>query len=441
MRVIARFAPSPTGYLHLGNLRTAVFNYIMSKRSGGEFVLRLDDTDSARSTQKFSDQIKRDLDWLGFEWDRCEQQSHRIALYEDAARHLREHGYLYECFETPEELELKRRKQLNMGRPPVYDRAALGLSDSDRESLRRERRGHWRFKLDQSRVEWQDGVLGPLSLDAGSVSDPVLIRGDGQFLYTLASVVDDAAFNINYVVRGSDHVTNTATQIQLFEALGLPAPMFAHHSLLVGPSSEPLSKRMNNLSLMELKNLNFEPEAIFIFMASLGGQKPAHVELTRDNIFKNFSLSKFGSAPTKFDPDVLRLFSQKYLVRLSFNEIEDQLDELKIPKILQEDFWSMAKENIMTRHDLRDLWALCVDGAEPMIAPQDKDFIRICKKLMPNFPRDQKSWATWTAAINSETNRKGKSLFLPLRKALTGKENGPDMNKLFPLLQRIFLSD
>ena len=437
MNVITRFAPSPTGHLHLGNLRTAIFNYILAKRSGGEFVLRLDDTDIVRSTEQFSDQIKRDLEWLGFTWGRCEKQSNRIALYEAAAEHLRDTGYLYECFETPEELELKRRKQLNMGRPPVYDRAALSLSSADKESLRSQRQGHWRFKLNQSRVEWKDGVLGALSVDAGSVSDPILIRGDGQFLYTLASVVDDADFNINYVVRGSDHVTNTATQIQLFNALGSSPPMFAHHSLLVGPSGEPLSKRMNNLSLLELKNTGFEPQAVFIFMASLGGLKPASIEFTEEKIAEDFSLSSFGSAPTRFDPDVLRSFSQKYLAKLSFNEIEKQLDELGVPSYLQHEFWNMAKENISKRYDLGALWKLCVEGAEPVIAPQDKKFIAICKKLLPDSPRDQNSWLAWTSAIKLETDRSGKSLFLPLRKALTGKETGPDMNKLFPLLQCI----
>jgi len=437
MKIIARFAPSPTGHLHVGNLRTAIFNYILAKRSGGKFILRLDDTDPLRSTQKFSDQIKRDLEWLGFEWDRCEKQSERIPLFESAAEHLRETGYLYECFETPEELELKRRKQLNMGQPPVYDRAALRLSPSDKESLSSKRQGHWRFKLDQSRVEWEDGVLGPLSIDAGSVSDPILIRGDGQYLYTLASVVDDADFNINYVVRGSDHVTNTATQIQLFKALGYTPPIFAHHSLLVGPSGEPLSKRMNNLSLLELKNTGFEPQAVFIFMACLGGLKHAGVGSTLEEVFEGFALSSFGSAPTKFEPDVLRSFSQKSLSRLSLNELEKQLDELEVPRLLQLDFWNMAKENITKRSDLGALWHLCVNGSVPVIAPEDKDFLIICKKLLPDSPRDQKSWSVWTTAIKSETGRSGKDLFLPLRKALTGKENGPDMNKLFPLLQKI----
>ena len=437
MKIITRFAPSPTGHLHVGNLRTAIFNYILAKRSGGEFILRLDDTDQLRSTQKFSDQIKRDLEWLGFEWDRCEKQSERIPLFESAAKHLLETGYLYECFETPEELELKRRKQLNMGRPPVYDRAALRLSPSDKESLRSKRQGHWRFKLNQSRVEWEDGVLGPLSIDAGSVSDPILIRGDGQYLYTLASVVDDADFNINYVVRGSDHVTNTATQIQLFKALGYTPPRFAHHSLLVGPSGEPLSKRMNNLSLLELKNIGFEPQAVVIFMACLGGLKHAGVVSTLEEVSEGFVLSSFGSAPTKFDPDVLRSFSQKSLSRLSLNELEKQLDEMEVPRLLQLDFWNMAKENITKRSDLGTLWRLCVDGAEPVIAPEDKDFLILCKKLLPDPPRDQKSWSVWTTSIKTETGRSGKDLFLPLRKALTGKENGPDMNKLFPLLQQI----
>ena len=439
MNYITRFAPSPTGFLHVGNLRTAIFNYVMAKKSGGQFILRLDDTDKVRSTEQFSDQIKRDLEWLGFEWDRCEKQSNRISLYEYAAQSLKESGYLYECFETPEELEFKRRKQLSMGRPPVYDRSSINLSTKEKLRLRSEKHGYWRFKLDQSRVEWQDGILGSVSVDSGSVSDPVLIRADGQFLYTLASVVDDIEFKINYVIRGSDHVTNTATQIQLLTKLGSSLPFFAHHSLLIGAKGEPLSKRMNNLSLKELRTIGLEPEAIFIFMAGLGSQNPPVPEITIEEVFKYFNLSKFGTTPTKFDSNILSLFSQKCLMRLSFDEIEKELNDLKIPIDIQLDFWDMAKENISKRSDLHDLWCLCVDGIEPSILAEDRDFIFLCKQLMPGYPRDKNSWIDWTNAIKSESNRSGKSLFLPLRKALTGQSSGPDMKKLFPLMQKIRL--
>ncbi|MCB1349953.1 MAG: glutamate--tRNA ligase, partial [Maritimibacter sp.] len=267
---VTRFAPSPTGYLHVGNLRTALFNWLIARAQGGTFILRLDDTDPERSKQEYADGIQEDLEWLGLTWDRIERQSARLDRYEEAARELRDKGRFYEAFETPTELDLKRKKQLNMGRPPVYDRAALALSEADRDRLRTERGpGVWRFKLDQERIEWEDGILGPLSIDAASVSDPVLIRADGQVLYTLASVCDDIDFSITHVVRGSDHVTNTGTQIQIIEALGGTVPAFAHHSLLTGPQGEALSKRLGTLSLRDLRAQGVEPMALISHMARL----------------------------------------------------------------------------------------------------------------------------------------------------------------------------
>ena len=257
-----RFAPSPTGYIHVGNLRTALMNYLIARKAGGSFILRIDDTDPERSKKEYVDAIKQDLEWLGLQWDRVERQSERLDRYHDAADKLRENGRFYEAFETPTELDLKRKKQLNMGKPPVYDRAALDLSDEEKAALRAERGdGVWRFKLDHERIEWADGILGDISIDAASVSDPVLIRGDGQFLYTLASVVDDTEFGVTHVVRGSDHVTNTATQIQIIKALGGSVPEFAHHSLLTGPQGEALSKRLGTLALRDLREQGHDRRA------------------------------------------------------------------------------------------------------------------------------------------------------------------------------------
>ena len=277
---VTRFAPSPTGYLHVGNLRTALFNFLIAKKAGGTFILRLDDTDPERSKQEYADQIQRDLEWLGLTWDRIEKQSDRLDRYAAAADELREKARFYEAWETPTELDLKRKKQLNMGQPPVYDRAALKLGDDEKAAMRAERgQGVWRFKLKQERIEWTDGILGDLSIDAASVSDPVLIRQDGQVLYTLASVVDDTDMGVTHVVRGSDHVTNTATQIQIMEALGFSAPSFAHHSLLTGPQGEALSKRLGTLALKDLRENGVEPMALLSHMARLGSSQP--VELCR----------------------------------------------------------------------------------------------------------------------------------------------------------------
>ena len=274
---VTRFAPSPTGYLHVGNMRAALMNWVIARKAGGTFILRLDDTDHERSQDRYADAIREDLEWLGLTWDREERQSSRLDRYAAAADKLRDMGRLYEAFETPTELDLKRKKQLNMGRPPVYDRAALALSDADKDALRAERGGHWRFKLDQERIEWTDGILGPLSIDAASVSDPVLIRGDGQVLYTIASVVDDTEMGVTHVVRGSDHVTNTATQIQIIQALGGKVPAFAHHSLLTGPQGEGLSKRLGTLSLRDLRAAGIEPMALISLMARLGSSQPTEL--------------------------------------------------------------------------------------------------------------------------------------------------------------------
>ena len=440
-RIVTRFAPSPTGYLHIGNLRTALFNYLIARKSGGEFVLRLDDTDAERSKQEYIDAIQQDLDWLGLHWDRIEQQSKRLDRYAQEADRLRADGRFYECFETPGELDLKRKKQLNMGRPPVYDRAALTLEDAARERLRAERAGYWRFLLDQTRIEWVDGILGPLSIDAASVSDPVLIRADGQVLYTLASVVDDMDMGITYIVRGSDHVTNTATQIQIIEALGGKAPAFAHHSLLTGAQGEALSKRLGTLSLRDLRAQGVTPAALLSLMARLGSSQPVELQTTLDEIADGFDLSQFGSAPTKFDTQDLWPLTRADLQARPFEQVSETISKLGVPDHLARQFWDVARENITRLDDLDAWWTLCRDGAAPEIAPEDADFVATALKILPPPPYGPDAWSDWTNAVKDATGRKGKGLFMPLRKALTGQAHGPDMRALMPLLQRIQARD
>ncbi len=301
-----RFAPSPTGYIHVGNLRTALMAWLIARKAGGTFILRLDDTDRERSKQEYADGIQEDLEWLGLTWDRLERQSDRLDRYAEAADGLRTSRHLYEVFETPTELDLKRKKLLNMGRPPVYDRAGLNLSDADRAALRAEgREGYWRFRLDQNRIEWTDGILGDISIDAASLSDPVLIRADGQVLYTFASSVDDLDMGVTDIVRGADHVTNTATQIQIIAAMGGRVPGFAHHSLLTGADGEGLSKRLGALSLRDLRAQGVAKEALLSMMARLGSSQPIEVKMSLDEIAAGFDLSQFGAAPTRFDQDDL----------------------------------------------------------------------------------------------------------------------------------------
>ncbi|MEM1236778.1 MAG: glutamate--tRNA ligase [Pseudomonadota bacterium] len=432
-----RFAPSPTGFLHIGNLRPALMNYLIAKKAGGTFILRIDDTDPERSKQEYIDAIQTDLAWLGIEWDRIEYQSKRLDKYAEAADKMRGMGRLYEAFETPTELDLKRKKQLNMGKPPVYDRSALELSDAEKDALRAERPGHWRFKLDWERIDWADGILGDISIDAASVSDPVLIRGDGQVLYTLASVVDDTEMGITHVVRGSDHVTNTATQIQMIRALGYEPPVFAHHSLLTGPQGEALSKRLGTLALRDLRDNGVQPAALLSLMARLGSSEPVELQTSLEALADGFDLSKFGSAPTKFDADDLYPLTARYLHALPYAEVADAVTGAGVPAETGEAFWAAIHENVTTLHDIEPWWVMLRDGAEPLIDDEDRDFIAEAMTLFPAGEVTVETWGAWTSAVKEATGRKGRGLFQPLRKALTGQTAGPDMAALLPLMQVI----
>ncbi|KJS40297.1 MAG: glutamyl-tRNA ligase [Roseovarius sp. BRH_c41] len=436
--ITTRFAPSPTGYIHVGNLRTALMNYLIARRAGGTFILRIDDTDAERSKEAYVDALKQDLEWLGLHWDRIERQSLRLDRYAEAADKLRSMERFYEAFETPTELDLKRKKQLNMGRPPVYDRAALALSDAEKEKLRAERgTGVWRFKLIQERIEWHDGILGDISIDAASVSDPVLIRGDGQVLYTLASVVDDVDMGVTHIVRGSDHVTNTATQIQIIEALGATPPHFAHHSLLTGPQGEALSKRLGALSLRDLRAQGVEPMALLSLMARLGSADPVELRSEMAELIEGFDIERFGSAPTKFDETDLFPLTARHLAALPFEAVAGKIAEIGVPDALAPQFWEVTRENITTLKDLEGWWVLFRDGADPVIEDEDRAFIAQALALLPEGPYDTETWGKWTATVKEATGRKGKSLFMPLRMALTGQAHGPEMAQVLPLLQAI----
>ena len=433
---ITRFAPSPTGHIHVGNLRTALFNYLIARKAGGTFILRLDDTDRERSKEEYVDGIKRDLEWLGLHWDRVERQSDRLDRYAEAAGKLRASGRLYEVFETPTELDLKRKKQLNMGRPPVYDRSGLALSDADKDRLRAEGRdGYWRFRLDHERIEWQDGILGDISIDAASVSDPVLIRADGQVLYTFASSVDDTDMGVTHIVRGADHVTNTATQIQIIHALGATPPAFAHHSLLTGAQGEELSKRIGALSLRDLREAGVAPAALLSMMARLGSGQPIALQASLDELAAGFDLSHFGASPTRFDAEDLWPLTREYNQSQPFTAVRDRILALGVPAELSERFWRVASQNITRLDDLADWWQIFSRGAEPQIEPEDAAFIAQAMTLLPPPPYSDTSWAEWTAQVRQQTGRKGKDLFMPLRKALTGQAHGPDMSDVMPLLQ------
>ncbi|HBF91190.1 MAG TPA: glutamate--tRNA ligase [Hyphomonas atlantica] len=433
---IVRFAPSPTGRLHVGNVRTALINWLFAKGQQGKFILRIDDTDTERSTQEYEDGIRTDLAWLGLTWDDSFSQSDRFAEYDAAADKLREMGLLYPCYETADELDRKRKIALSRGRPPVYDRAALALSDDDKAKLEAEGRSpHWRFKLSGERIEWNDLVRGPQSIDTSSLSDPILIREDGSYLYTLPSVVDDIEAKITHVVRGEDHVTNSGAQIEIFKALGGTAPDMAHTPLLIGADGQGLSKRLGSLSMGELRAQGYEPMAICSLLAKIGTSDNVEARESLDQLVTEFDFGKIGRAPARFDEAELLSLNAAILHGLPFEAVKGRLAAVD-PRAADEAFWSVVRENCSLLPEVAR-WVETVFGdVTSLVDAEDKDFIATAAKLLPEGELTGDSWSAWANAVKAETGRKGRGLFMPLRKALTGQEHGPDMSALLPLIGR-----
>jgi glutamyl-tRNA synthetase len=434
MAVRVRFAPSPTGRLHVGNIYIALHNWLYARKAGGEFLLRLDDTDRERSTEDFASGIKADLEWLGLSWNLFDRQSVRLAIYDAAADKLRAAGRLYPCYESAEELSLKRKVQLSQGRPPIYDRAALKLTDADRAKLEAEGvKPHWRFKLEPRDVAWDDLVRGPQHVDETSQSDPVLVRENGSYLYTFTSVVDDIAFGITQVIRGNDHVTNTATQIQIFEALGAKAPAFAHLPLLVDAAGEGLSKRLGSLSIGQMREDGLEPMAINAYLARIGTGDPLVPVRTLDELVPAHDLSKFGKSSPRFDPEELKHLNARLLHHLPFEEARKHLAAIGLGDV-DAAVWDAARANVEKVEDVA-VWQSVVKGpVTPAIA--DASFAAKAAELLPPEPWTAETWSAWTTAVKNATGRKGKELFMPLRQALTASDHGPELKLLLPLIGR-----
>lgn len=393
MNVTVRFAPSPTGRLHVGNARIALINWLFARQAGGRFLLRIDDTDTERSEKRYEEAIIADLNWLGLVWDAKENQSARMAIYEAAADRLKQSGRLYPCYETPEELDYKRKRQMAKGAPPVYDRAALRLSDSDRAKIEAEgRRPHWRFKLEERDVAWDDLVRGPCHYHATHLSDPVLIREDGTALYTLPSVVDDVEMGVTHVIRGEDHVTNTAAQIQLFQALGATPPHFAHLSLLTGADGQGLSKRLGSLSLGELRESGLEAMALNSLLARLGSSDSITPVATLASLVASFDISHFSRATPKFDPNDLDSLNAKLLHELDFEQVAPRLVGLGIDA--DADFWLTVRGNLKKLSDAADWWKICRAPVTPVV--EDGAFLLQAGALLPSEPWTQDSWKSWT---------------------------------------------
>ncbi len=432
MKPIVRFAPSPTGKLHVGNVRTALVNWLFATREGGEFILRIDDTDTGRSTKAYEDGIKEDLSWLGMNWSSTFNQSDRFDIYDDAANNLREAGLLYACYETSEELDRQRKILRAQGKPPVYDRTGLSLTPEDKAKLEAEgRTPHWRFKLSGKTASWEDMVRGTQNIDTSSLSDPVLIRGDGTYLYTLPSVVDDIDANITHIIRGEDHVTNSGAQIEIFEALGGAVPKFAHTPLLVGSDGKSLSKRLGSLSMDQLRAQGIEPLAICSLLAKIGTSDPVEARQSMAELVEEFAFSKIGRAPARFDEKELALVNARLLHETPYADVKERLDALGVAG--GEDFWLLVRANLDKLGDAAG-WSTVIYAPMPgRIADEDADFCaKAAEMLTDNI--GENTWGAWTSALKESTGRKGKTLFLPLRMALTGRQRGPSMDQILPLL-------
>jgi glutamyl-tRNA synthetase len=428
-----RFAPSPTGLLHVGNARIAIANWCQARRHAGLFLLRLDDTDTERSRPEFAQAIEEDLRWLGLDWDDMIRQSDRLNHYAAAAARLKASGHLYPCLETEEELAFKREQRIRQGKPPLYDRAALRMTAE--QLARAEANGkmpHWRFKLSGGQVEWQDGVLGRRSVKLPSLSDPVLIRADGSFLYTFTSVVDDLETSITDVVRGEDHVTNTGIQLDIFAALGGdPRKLrFAHLPLLTDADGGPLSKRTGSVGLRQLRRDGVEPAALVGYLAALGTSADPAPAMPAD-LVADFNLGRVSKSSARFDTKQLLALNRRWLHGLPFAAVQPRL-----PEAAGEDFWLAVRGNLDLLREARDWWEIVAGDIEPRFEEADADLLRQAVALLPEEPWDDATWPAWTAALSAGTGRKGRSLYLPLRRALTGEDHGPDLKTFLPLIGR-----
>lgn len=428
---VTRFAPSPTGHLHVGNLRTAIHNWMWARAHGGRFLLRLDDTDRERSREEYADGIRADLAWLGIVPDDEVKQSNRFALYEAHFAELRDAGRVYPCYETAQELDLKRKVRLGRGLPPVYDRAALALTDAETAAYEAEgRKPHWRFRLDhQAPIEWDDQIRGGQHFDPALLSDPVIRREDGSWLYMLPSVIDDIDMGVTLVLRGEDHVSNTATQIQMFTALGAPAPAFAHEALLVG-SEGKLSKRLGSLGVAAFRDQGIEPIALIALLSRIGTSDPVIPVTELEPLIEQFDFARFGRAPARFDDAELALLNQKIVHQLDYAAVKDRL-----PANMSEEAWVTLRPNIETVSGVEDWWRIVTGPIDAIPSePEDREFLAQAASTLTNLTFDADVWRALTEALKSATGRKGKALFLPLRRALTGRDHGPDMNALLPLI-------
>ncbi|MBM5782450.1 MAG: glutamate--tRNA ligase [Pelagibacterales bacterium] len=440
MSTICRFAPSPTGFLHVGNIRAAIINFLYAKKTGGKFLLRLDDTDTQRVKDEYRDMILSDMSWLGLEYDQLLKQSDRLEKYESAKNQLIKSGRLYECFETPEELNLQRKAQIASGITPIYNRAALKLTEEQKDNLRKSGlKPHYRFLLEDKIVSWDDKIKGKITYEGRHFSDPVLVReedqnGNGVPTYTFCSVVDDIEFGITDIIRGEDHITNTAIQIQIFEALNAKVPDFSHLAL-VKASEGKISKREGGFDVKSLRNEGYEAFSIINLLSQIGTSESLKIYHNFDDLVVNFDLSKFSKSSTNYDISQLSVINQKLLLNSQFSEIKTRLAKIGIADI-DEKFFNYLKQNINFLHEMKEWWQICKTNFRYTNKNEDKEFLQKTANLLPQNTYDENCWSLWLEQIKTNTDRKGKDLFMPIRLALTGQEHGPELKFLVNLIER-----
>lgn len=433
MTTKVRFAPSPTGMMHVGNARTALITWLFAKRTGGHFLLRIDDTDLERSKIEYEQAIEEGLIWLGLPWDEKTNQKNRSAYYDAKIAQLKSSGRIYPCYETPEELSLKRKTQLSRGKPPIYDRESLNLTDAQKTKYESEgRTPHWRFLLEHKTIEWNDLIRGEVKFNGADLSDPVVIREDGSPLYHLCSVIDDVDYAITHIVRGEDHVSNTATHIQMFEAMGAKPPAFAHLPLISDIEGGKLSKRLGAMSLRDLRDEEkLEPMALVSLLARLGTSDPIEPFQSHEALIKNFDFSKFSRGTPKFDMEELLRLNAKLIHETPYEEVIVRLANMGMAG-LDKEFWLAVRPNLQKLSDIAEWWHVANGPVEPVIA--DAEFIKAAAALLPQTPWSRNTWKEWTDSVKEQTGRKGKELFMPLRQALTGMEHGPELSDLLLLI-------
>ena len=429
---ITRFAPSPSGLLHVGNVRTALLNYLVSKKDNGHFILRIDDTDTERSKDKFINNIQQDLNWLGLNYDEYYQQSERIKLYDEAFELLKNKELVYPCFETPDELDKKRKRLIARRMPPVYDRAALKHTKDEIDSfLESGKKPHWRFKLSNKKITFDDLIRGEVNVDLAAQSDPVLKREDGDYLYNLPSVVDDIEMNITHIIRGEDHITNSGIQIEIFNALDSGIPIFGHNSLLVSESGEPFSKRNSAASINQLREDGIDPNAINSLNASIGSSVDIEAYNSLNLLAQKFEITSLGRAPARYSNDQLYKLNSELLSNYDFEKIISLLGDDK--GSFNREFWDCIKQNISNISEVLE-WIRVIDDPINVNTDIDYEYLNIAQDLLPNEPWNTETWDQWVLKIKEKTQRKGKDLFMPIRLALTGKTKGPELNKLILLM-------